>query len=84
MTPSEFIHFFMLFVPGFIAGLWKLTTWIFVTGVLLPVLVVSDMNESPVIWCFFSTTQGLIALRAFQLHQRRQGIKMSPTLEDIA
>ena len=76
MTPSQYAHFFMLFVPGLMAGCWKLTLWVFVSGVVLPVLFVSDMNEAPVIWCFFSTTQGLIILRAFQLQKRKEGVML--------
>lgn len=72
-SPSIFLHAFLMFVPGMLAGRWVITGSVMLLGALLPMFLVRDFHEAPVLWCFFSTVQLLVSLRTFQFYQKLKG-----------
>lgn len=63
MRPGMFIHFFLFFIPAIVAGRYWISLFVYLTGPVLSSFMTDDINEMPVIWCFFSTVQMLITYR---------------------
>ncbi|MES1910323.1 MAG: hypothetical protein MHM6MM_002935 [Cercozoa sp. M6MM] len=63
--PSNFIHFFMMFVPFFVTGvksLWVQGALLCLGGPFLSTIVTDNLYEQASIWCFFSILQITLAV----------------------
>ena len=74
ITPSIFIHFFLYFIPGLIVGRYWIIFLMGLTGPVLSLIITSDINEQPVIWCFFATVQLMLTYKLFRKKQKLKSV----------
>jgi len=60
--PGPFIHFFLMFVPLPLLGLWKQGLFLLLTGPVLAAIITPNLHEQAAIWCFFSIMQVVLML----------------------
>jgi hypothetical protein len=64
VTPSMFIHFFLMFIPPLILGVRIIPYLCIVFGIMFAYLINSEMDEVPATWCTFSVPTLLYSIFA--------------------
>ena len=64
VTPSIFIHFFLIFIPPLILGVRIIPYLCVLFGILLAYIITSERDEIPATWCTFSVPTLLYSIFA--------------------